>query len=67
MNYDNNMKNSIAVPITLENENEKESLLTIQYQGEKGDYLINSMKRNLKKILPNKAKPQITYKRRKLG
>ena len=35
MNYDNNMKNSIAVPITLENENEKESLLTIQYQGEK--------------------------------
>ena len=67
MNYDNNMKNSIAVPITLENENEKESLLTIQYQGEKGDYLINSMKRNLKKILPNKEKPQITYKRRKLG
>ena len=30
-NYKNNMKNSIAVPITLENEKEKRHLLTISY------------------------------------
>ena len=65
--YNNNIKNSIAVPITLENENEKQHLLTIPYQGEKGDYLIKSMKRNLKKILPNNVKPQITYRGKKLG
>ena len=61
------MKNSIEVPITLEKENEKRCLLTIPYQGEKGDHLIKSMKRNLKKILPNNVKPQITYTERKLG
>ena len=66
-NYNNNMKNNIAVPITLENENEKQHLLTIPYQGEKGDYLIKSMKRNLEKILPNNVKPQITYRGKKLG
>ena len=43
------MKNSIPIPITLSNGNEKRHLLTIPYQGEKGDYLIKSMKRNLKK------------------
>ena len=41
--------------------------LTIPYQGEKGDYLIKSMKRNLKKVLHNNVKPQITYTGRKLG
>ena len=41
--------------------------ITIPYQGEKGDYLIKSVKRNLKKILPNNVKPQITYTGRKLG
>ena len=46
-NYNNNIKNNIAAPITLENENEMRHLLTIPYQGEKGDYLIKSMKRNL--------------------
>ena len=61
------MKNSIAVLITLENENKKRYLLIIPYQGEKGGYLIKSMKRNLKKILPNNMKPQITYTGRKLG
>ena len=66
-NYNNNIKNSIAVSITLENKNEKRHSLTIPYQGEKGDYLIKSMKRNLKKILPNNVKPQITYTGRKLG
>ena len=60
------MKNSIAVPITLENENEKRHLLTIPYQGEKGDHLIKSVKGNLKKILRNNVKPQITYTGRKL-
>ena len=30
-NYNNNMKNSIAVPITLKNEKEKRHLLTIPY------------------------------------
>ena len=34
------MENKIAVPITLQNENEKQYLLTIPYQSEKGDYLI---------------------------
>ena len=43
-NYNNNIKNSIAVSITLENENEKRHSLTIPYQDEKGDYLIKSMK-----------------------
>ena len=38
------MKNSIEVPIILENENKKRHLLTIPYQGEKGDYLIKSLK-----------------------
>ena len=46
------MKKSIAVLITLENENKKGYLLTIPYQGEKGNYLITSMKRNLKKYYP---------------
>ena len=66
-NYNNNINNSIAVPITLENENEKRHPLTIPYQGEKGDHLIKSMKRNLEKILPNNVKSQITYTGRKLG
>ena len=66
-NYNNNMKNSTEVPITLEDKNEKRHLLTIPYQGEKEDYLIKSMKRNLKKILPNNVKPQISYTGRKLG
>ena len=66
-NYNNNMKNSIEVPITLKNENKKRHLLTIPYLGEKGAYLIKFMKRNLKKILPNNLKPQITYTGRKLG
>ena len=66
-NYNNDLKNSIEVSITLENENEKRHLLTNPYQGEKRDYLIKSMKRNLKKILPNNVKPQITYTGRKLG
>ena len=61
------MKNNIAAPITPANENDKRHLLTIPYQGEKGDYLIKSMKRNLEKILPNNVKPQITYTGRKLG
>ena len=61
------MKNSIDVPITLENKNEKRHLLTNPYQGEKKDYLIKSMKRNLKKTLPNSVKPQITYTGRKFG
>ena len=46
------MKKSIAVLITLENENKKWYLVTIPYQGEKGNYLITSMKRNLKKYYP---------------
>ena len=66
-NYNSNTKNNIEVRITLENENEKWHWLTIPYQGKKGDYLIKSMKRNLKKILPNNVKPQITYTGRKLG
>ena len=66
-NYNNNMKNSIEVPITLKNESKKRHLLTIPYLGEKGTYLIKFMKRNLKKILPNNLKPQITYTGRKLG
>ena len=61
------MKNSIAVSITVENENEKQHLLTIPYQGEKGDYLMKSMKRNFKQALPNNLKSQITYTGRKLG
>ena len=48
-NYNSNMKNSIEVPITLENKNEKQHLLIIPYQGEKGDYLLKSMKKKLEK------------------
>ena len=47
-NYSNNMKNSIDVPITLENKNEKQHVLTVSCQGEKRDYLFKLMKRNLK-------------------
>ena len=47
------MKNSTDVPITLENKNKKQHLRAIPYKGEKGYYLIKSIKRNLKKILPN--------------
>ena len=43
------MKNSIEVPITLENKSEKRHLLIIPYQGEKGDYLLKSMKKKLEK------------------
>ena len=63
-NYNNNMKNSIDVPITPENKNKKQHVLTISYQGEKRDYLFKSMKRNLK-ILPNNRKPPMTYTERK--
>ena len=63
-NYNNN---STEVPITLKNENKKRHLLTIPYLGQKGTYLIKFMKRNLKKILPNNLKPQITYTGKKLG
>ena len=66
-NYINNMKNNIAVPITIENKNERRHLLTIPYQGDKGDYVIKFMNRNLKTMLPNNVKPQIIYTRRKLG
>ena len=41
--------------------------LTIPYQGEKGDYLIKSMKLKMKKTLPSNVKPQITYTERKIG
>ena len=67
MNYSNNIENNIAVPIKLENKNVKPHLLPIPYQGEKGDYLIKSMKRSLIKILPNNVKPQIIYIATKLG
>ena len=35
--YSNNMENSIAVPIKFESKNKKRQLVTIPYQGEKGD------------------------------
>ena len=51
------------------NENEtvrKKNLLLLPYQGNKGIGLIKSLKRNLRKHLPNSIKMQVTFLVQKL-
>ena len=52
-NYSSNMENKMVVPIILENKNEKQHSLTIFILRWEEDYSMKSLKRNLKKILPN--------------
>ena len=45
----------------------KSHLLVIPYGGSKGEYLIKSMKRELKRLLPTNVDPRIAYTGTKLG
>ena len=43
------MENNVAVPIKPKNKNEKQHILTILYQVDKGETLINSVKKTRKR------------------
>ena len=45
----------------------KNYLLLLQYFGEKGDYVIKSLKIQIRKLLPENVKAQVTYTDTKLG
>ena len=46
---------------------EKQQLLVLPYQGKKGDLILKSFKKGMRKILPNNVKPQIAFTGRKVG
>ena len=46
---------------------EKQQLLVLPYQGKKGDFILKSFKKGMRKILPNNVKPQIAFTGRKVG
>ena len=46
---------------------EKQQLLVLPYQGKKGDHILKSFKKGMRKILANNVKPQIAYTGRKVG
>ena len=46
---------------------EKQQLLVLPYQGKKGDHILKSFKKGMRKTLPNNVKPQITFAGRKVG
>ena len=55
--------------ITTENvpEDDKKELLVVPYQGLKGDFVIKSMKKRLRNLLPSNVKTQIVFTGKKLG
>ena len=46
---------------------EKQPLLVLPYQGKKGDHILKSFKKGMRKILPNNVKPRIAFTGRKVG
>ena len=46
---------------------EKQQLLVLPYQGKKGDHILKSFKKGMRKILANNVKPQIAFTGRKVG
>ena len=46
---------------------EKQQLLVLPYQGKKGDHILKSFKKGMRKILPNNLKPRIAFTGRKVG
>ena len=45
---------------------EKQPLLVLPYQGIKGDHILRSFKRGMRKMLPNDLKPRIAFTSRKV-
>ena len=46
---------------------EKQPLLVLPYQGKKGGHVLKSLKKGMRKILPNNVKPRIAFTGRKVG
>ena len=46
---------------------EKQPLLVLSYQGKKGDHMLKSFKKGMRKMLPNNVKPQIAFTGRNVG
>ena len=46
---------------------EKQPLLVLTYQGKKGDHILKSFKKGMRKILLNNVKPRIAFTGRKVG
>ena len=46
---------------------EKQTLLVLPYQGKKGDHILKSFKKGMRKILPNNVKPRTAFTGRKVG
>ena len=46
---------------------EKQTLLVLPYQGKKGDHILKSFKKGMRKILLNNVKPRIAFTGRKVG
>ena len=44
----------------------KKHLLLLPYHGEKGNYVIKSLKKQIRKLLPENVKAQVTYTGRKI-
>ena len=53
----------IPLPLPLE----KIPLPVIPYQGEKGEYILKSLRKGMRKMMSNNVKSQITFIVRKLG
>ena len=60
---DNNISSMNNESATLE----KQPLLTLPYQGKKGDQILKSFKKGMRKMLPNNVKPRIAFTGRKVG
>ena len=45
----------------------KQPLLALPYQGKKGDHILKSFKKGMRKILPNNVKPRIAFTGRRAG
>ena len=45
----------------------KQQLLVLTYQGKKGDHILKSFKKGMRKILPNNVKPRTAFTGRKVG
>ena len=62
------MNNESAITNESESETlEKIPLPVIPYQGEKGEYILKSLRKGMRKMMSNNVKSQITFIVRKLG
>ena len=59
---ENNISSMNNESVTLE----KQPLLTLPYQGKKGDHILKSFKKGMRKMLPNNVKPRIAFIGRKV-